>query len=106
MNKLLDSYLVYNKELTNLNIEVTGGYSYQKYEVESYSSQNIIDPTHISDIDTATDVVNIGFFARTNLNFYDKYLLTLSPFEICKFCQELGDYAYAQKYNSVINEWK
>ena len=77
-NKLLDSYLVYNKELTNLNIEVTGGYSYQKYEVESYSSQNIIDPTHISDIDTATDVVNIGFFARTNLNFYDKYLLTLS----------------------------
>ena len=32
---------------------------------------------------------------------YDKYL-----FEIHKFCQELGDYAHAQKYNSVINEWK
>ena len=37
---------------------------------------------------------------------YDKYLLTLDSFEIYKFCQELGDYAYAQKYNSVINEWK
>ena len=38
---------------------------------------------------------------------YDKYLLTLKySFEIYKFCQELGDYAYAQKYNSVINEWK
>ena len=32
---------------------------------------------------------------------YDKYLLTLNPFEIYEFCQELGDYAYAQKYNSV-----
>ena len=39
---------------------------------------------------------------------YDKYLLTLNSFEIYKLCQELGDYAYAyaQKYNSVINEWK
>ena len=34
---------------------------------------------------------------------YDKYLLTLNSFEIYKFCQELGDYAYAQKYNSVIS---
>ena len=34
---------------------------------------------------------------------YDKYLLTLDSFEIYKFCQELGDYAYAQKYNSVIS---
>ena len=32
---------------------------------------------------------------------YDKYLLTLNPFEIYEFCQQLGDYAYAQKYNSV-----
>ena len=37
---------------------------------------------------------------------YDNYLLTLNPFEIYKFCQKVGDYAYAQKYNSVINEWK
>lgn len=37
---------------------------------------------------------------------YDKYLLTLNPFEIYKLCQQLGDYAYAQKYNSVINDWK
>ena len=35
---------------------------------------------------------------------YDKYLLTLNSFEIYKFCQKLGDYAYAQKYNSVIND--
>ena len=38
---------------------------------------------------------------------YDKYLLTLKhSFEIYKLCQQLGDYAYAQKYNSVINDWK
>ena len=37
---------------------------------------------------------------------YDRYLLTLNSFEIYDFCQQLGDYAYAQKYNSVIIEWK
>ena len=33
---------------------------------------------------------------------YDKYLLTLNQSEIYEFCQQVGDYAYAQKYNSVI----
>ena len=37
---------------------------------------------------------------------YDKYLLTLNSFEIYNLCQQLGDYAYAQKYNSVVNDWK
>lgn len=36
---------------------------------------------------------------------YDKYLLTLNQSEIYEFCQQVGDYAYAQKYNSVINDW-
>ena len=36
---------------------------------------------------------------------YDKYLLTLNSFEIYEFCQQLSDYAYAQKYNRVIIEW-
>ena len=36
---------------------------------------------------------------------YDKYLLTLDQFEIYEFCQQLGYYAYAQKYNRVINDW-
>lgn len=77
-NTLLDGYLNYNKDLDNLNVEVTAGYSYQKFEGEDFNSGNMVDPTHTSDINTHADVVLIGFFGRTNLSFYDKYLLTLS----------------------------
>ncbi len=77
-NTLLDSYLAYNKKFENVNIEVTGGYSYQKFEGEDYNSGNTIDPDAESDVNTHPDVVLIGFFGRTNLSFMDKYLLTLS----------------------------
>ncbi|NEW79813.1 MAG: SusC/RagA family TonB-linked outer membrane protein, partial [Gelidibacter sp.] len=77
-NTLLDAYLVYDKELGNLNVEVTGGYSYQKFEGEDFNSGNTIDPDAESDVNTHPDVVLIGFFGRTNLSFMDKYLLTLS----------------------------
>lgn len=80
-NKLLDAYFVYNKSFTNLGVEVTGGYSYQKFEREQFVQGNINDPnlpSNFPEINTDTDIVLIGFFARTNLSFYDKYLLTLS----------------------------
>ena len=34
INKLLDAYLAYNKEFDDVNLEVTAGYSYQKFESE------------------------------------------------------------------------
>jgi TonB-linked SusC/RagA family outer membrane protein len=77
-NTLLDAYLAYNKKFENVNIEVTGGYSYQKFEGEDFNSGNTIDPDAVSDVNTFPDVVLIGFFGRTNLSFMDKYLLTLS----------------------------
>ncbi len=77
-NTLLDAYLVYKKGLGNVNVEVTGGYSYQKFEGEDFYTGNTIDPDAISDVNTHPDVVLIGFFGRTNLSFMDKYLLTLS----------------------------
>ncbi|MDO9275692.1 MAG: SusC/RagA family TonB-linked outer membrane protein, partial [Lutibacter sp.] len=77
-NTLLDAYLVYNKELGNVNVEVTGGYSYQKFEGEDFNTGNIVNPDAESDVNTHPDVVLIGFFGRTNLSFMDKYLLTLS----------------------------
>ncbi|HSQ46676.1 MAG TPA: SusC/RagA family TonB-linked outer membrane protein [Lutibacter sp.] len=77
-NSLLDSYLAYNKKFENVNIEVTGGYSYQKFEGEDFNTGNTIDPDAESDVNTHPDVVLIGFFGRTNLSFMDKYLLTLS----------------------------
>jgi TonB-linked SusC/RagA family outer membrane protein len=78
-NKLFDGYLVYNKTISNLKLEATGGYSYQKFERERYETFNQLNPGE-QDPDTTKygDVVLVSFFGRTNLNFYDKYLLTLT----------------------------
>ncbi len=80
-NRLFDAYLVYNKQVDNFNIEVTGGYSYQKFERDQLVQGNLNDPnlpSNFPETNIDTDVVLIGFFARTNLSFQDKYLLTLS----------------------------
>jgi len=77
-NSLLDAYLAYNKDFDKLGVEVTAGYSYQKFEGESFSSGELKDPDSESDVATNPDVVLIGYFARTNLSYNDKYLLTLS----------------------------
>ncbi|MDW8851847.1 SusC/RagA family TonB-linked outer membrane protein [Flavobacterium sp. MMLR14_040] len=80
-NKLLDTYLVYNKTFNALNFEATGGYSYQKFQSSKFETGNILNPDLPStypETTLDTDVVLLGFFARTNLNFRDKYLLTLS----------------------------
>src|SRR5690606_8955860 len=77
-NSLLDAYLVYAKEIGNLNLDVTGGYSYQLFEGESFSTGNIYDPNAQPDVDTKADVNLQSYFARMNLNFNDRYLLTLN----------------------------
>nr|WP_315245972.1 SusC/RagA family TonB-linked outer membrane protein [uncultured Flavobacterium sp.] len=80
-NKLLDAYLVYNKTFDELNFELTGGYSYQRFESSRFETGNILDINLASTFPETTldtETVLIGFFARTNLNFKDKYLLTLS----------------------------
>jgi iron complex outermembrane receptor protein len=78
-NKLLDAYFIYNKKFGKLDFEGTAGYSYQKFEVERYNSGNILNTTaNFSDVDTSTDRVLIGYFARTNFTYKDKYLLTLT----------------------------
>ena len=77
-NKLLDAYFVYNKKFGNTNIEATAGYSYQKFEYYGYRSGNINNPTSVESFPASPDEVLIGYFARTNLSFKDKYLLTLA----------------------------
>lgn len=77
-NKLLDAYFVYNKTFSKLDFEGTAGYSYQKFQAERFSSGNKLNPNSVADVDTATDKVLIGFFARTNFTYNDKYLLTLT----------------------------
>lgn len=77
-NKLSDGYLVYNKTFGKLDLEATGGYSYQKFEVERFNTGNTYNPASIPDTDTTTDKVLIGYFGRTNLTYNDKYLLTFT----------------------------
>jgi len=80
-NKLLDTYLVYNKTFKSMVFEATAGYSYQKFQSSKFETGNILNPdlpSTFPETTLDTDVVLLGFFARTNLNFRDKYLLTLS----------------------------
>lgn len=77
-NKLLDTYLVYNNESGNLVYEVTGGYSYQKFENEGNFTRNRNNPQDVPGTYVNDDIVLIGFFGRANLNFSNKYLLTLT----------------------------
>ena len=83
-NKLLDAYLVYNKTFDKLLFDLTGGYSYQKWDSFNFATGNTNDPnlptgaTGFPRTNVDFDRVNIGFFGRTNLNYDDKYLLTLS----------------------------
>jgi iron complex outermembrane receptor protein len=84
-NKLLDAYLVYNKTFGKTVFDATAGYSYQKFESGTYATGNVNDPnlpttgpTGFPQTRFKTPVVLIGFFGRTNINYDDKYLLTLS----------------------------
>ena len=78
-NKLFDGYLVYNKLFSSLAVEATAGYSYQKFQRESYNSFNVLNPnSQAPDVNTYGDQVLVSFFGRTNLTFKDKYLMTLT----------------------------
>lgn len=83
-NKLLDAYLAYNKTFGKLVFDLTGGYSYQKFENDNYIQGNLNDPNlptgtgGFPQYKIATPVVLLGYFARTNFNYNDKYLLTVS----------------------------
>ncbi len=83
-NKLVDAYLVYNKKFGQTNVEVTGGYSYQKFEARNFNTGNLNEPNFTTNPQSynitrfPTDGILLAYFARTNLSFYDKYLLTLS----------------------------
>ena len=79
-NHLLDGYLTYKKEFNHFNLEATAGYSYQKFTNKRFNTNELlddgVDSAPVTNIDP--DLVLIGFFGRTNLSFYDKYLLTFS----------------------------
>ena len=80
-NKLLDAYFNYNKAFGKLNLDLTGGYSYQKFEKERFDRGNTNNPqlgANFPETSIDPDIVLLGFFGRANLTYNSKYLLTLA----------------------------
>lgn len=89
-NKLIDIYLQYAKEVTDISsrFDVMGGYSYQSYQqdkdrVKYYLSRDpekfgeetsVIDPF----FDDSRKYVLLSFYGRLNYSLMDKYLLTFT----------------------------
>src|SRR5690606_28448266 len=78
LNKLLDAYLVYTKQLNKINLDLTAGYSYQNFESEQYNSGNMVDPNSIPDVDTRPEVNLQSYFGRLNVDYDKRYLVTLN----------------------------
>lgn len=77
-NRLLDAYLVYKNTAGAFDYEVTGGYSYQKFDSQDFTTQDIINPNAQADINTRPDITLLAFFGRANFSYNNKYLLTLT----------------------------
>ena len=77
-NKLLDGYLNYKNNFDKFGIDLTAGYSYQKFTNRGGNSGNLRDTDSFSTTFATPDVVNIGYFGRANLTYDGKYLLTLN----------------------------
>ena len=122
-NKLIDTYLNYNKTFGKFNVDATAGYSYQKFERESFYTGNILNPqlgSNFPETDLDPDVVLVGFFGRTNFSFNDKYLLTFSyrrdgssrfaeenrwgNFPAAAFAWKLGDDLF--KDSKIVSDFK
>lgn len=79
INKLLDTYFVYSKSSDKLTFDLTAGYSYQKFEGNSFGTGNVRNPNNIIAPRFFNEPkVYIGYFGRSNINLLDKYLLTLT----------------------------
>ncbi|GAA3614769.1 TonB-dependent receptor [Flavivirga amylovorans] len=87
-NTTLESYLVYRKEFDNFfinNFDIQGGYSYQNFKNDGNKEQyRYADDTglRIRDIkndDAYFNELNLqSFFGRSNINLFNKYLVTVS----------------------------
>ncbi|WP_303317318.1 SusC/RagA family TonB-linked outer membrane protein [Flavivirga abyssicola] len=87
-NTTLESYLVYRKEFDNsfLNsFDIQGGYSYQNFKNDGNKEQYVYDDdTGLRKIsprndDTYFNELNLqSFFGRSNINLFNKYLVTIS----------------------------
>jgi iron complex outermembrane receptor protein len=79
-NKLLDFYLNYTKDFTNIGrVDLTGGYSYQRFSINTPTfptlneAGDVVTPPNVS---TRPENVLLSFFGRLNYTFRERYVLT------------------------------
>ena len=89
-NTTMDAYLVYAKDLDGFltRYDVQGGYAYQNFkndgnkEIYQYNTESGLRELQINEQNPNNRYFNTlnlqSFFGRSNLNFADKYLITLS----------------------------
>lgn len=79
-NFLLDGYLNYKKRHEAIQIDLTTGYSYQKFQSNQYTTNELlddgVDSEPVTNIDP--DLVLLAYFSRLNLGFQDQYVMTLT----------------------------
>src|SRR5690554_3150651 len=89
MNLVSNNFLTYTKEINKHNIEVLGGYSFEKYKSvrsairgQDFADDNLEYISSASTIVSASASANYSgiqsFFGRANYNFDNKYLVSLS----------------------------
>ena len=78
-NDLLDFYMDYNKDFTNISshFNLMAGYSWQHFYTKDYSEVgNFYHNYDFAIYDNPTEYYLVSFFGRLNYSFKDKYLLT------------------------------
>jgi iron complex outermembrane receptor protein len=79
-NTLFDAYFKYNNELADgVDLRATLGYSYQKFENESFTTFNQRQLTPIEpDTFVSPDLILIGYIGRAFVTLKDKYIFSYS----------------------------
>ncbi|NVJ88833.1 MAG: TonB-dependent receptor [Flavobacteriaceae bacterium] len=78
LNENFNATLNYVNTFDKLKTDVLIGYDYQSFEGSGTSTGNRRDPNAVPTVSAGTPVVLIGFLARANLTYNEKYLLTLN----------------------------
>ena len=87
-NEIMEAYFNYKSELSLFDFELTSGYSYQSFEYDNTSSnyKEVLNPDGSinednsvtrSFVDKSKNVL-ISYFGRTNFDFSDRLLLTMT----------------------------
>jgi TonB-linked SusC/RagA family outer membrane protein len=77
-NKNLNAYLNYVKDFGKFKVDLTGGYNYQLFQREGYTTGETRQPNPAEDVTTDPDINLQSYFGRANIGYDSRYLLTIN----------------------------